>query len=107
MPRNTSQAELLVATRQMVSGLTANATTVATRGLSAAFTTAGTTKINLVQSLEAEQETLKAALKTKTAALDAAVADLKNWFGEATTGVKLAYRAQQEKWVEFGIAAKR
>jgi hypothetical protein len=102
-----SLADLLASARQMAAGLTTNAATVAARGLTATFTTNGQTKISLVQTLETEQEALKAALKLKTAALDAAVDDLKNWQSEANSAVKLAYRAQPEKWVEFGIKAKR
>jgi phosphate-selective porin len=102
-----SLADLLASARQMAAGLTTNAAAVAARGLTAAFTTSGQTKISLVQTLETEQETLKAALKLKTAALDAAVADLKNWESEAASTVKLAYRTQPEKWGEFGIKAKR
>jgi hypothetical protein len=50
---------------------------------------------------------LTAALKLKTSALDAAVTDLQSWQSEAASAVKLAYRAQPEKWVEFGIKARR
>lgn len=102
-----SLAEVLTLARQMVAGLTANAATVATRGITTQFTQTGQTLTGQVQSLEIEQETLKAALKTKTAELDAATTQLKDWQSEANSAVKLAYRGQQEKWVEFGIQAKR
>ena len=102
-----SLADLLASARQMLAGLTSNAETVAARGLSAAFTAQGQTIVNTVQALEAEQETLKAALKTKTAELEAATEQLKNWQSEASSTVKLAYRTQPEKWGEFGIKAKR
>ena len=99
--------ELLATARQMLTGLSANAATVATRGLSADFTEQGQSLMDTAQRLETEQETLKAALKTKTAELDAAVAQLKNWQSEASSTVKLAYRAQSEKWIEFGVKAKK
>jgi hypothetical protein len=102
-----SLAELLASARQMLVGLAANAETVAARGLSADFTQNGQSLVDSVQGLETEQETLKAALKTKTAALEAATAQLKNWQSEASSTVKLAYRAQPEKWGEFGIKAKK
>jgi hypothetical protein len=63
--------------------------------------------VDTAQCLEAEQETLKAALKLKIAELDTAVAELKSWQSEASSTVKLAYRAQPEKWVEFGVKAKK
>ena len=99
--------ELLASVRQMLVGLEANATDVATRGATPAFAQNGQSLLDSINALEGEQETLKAALKTKTAALDIAVAQLKTWQSEATSAVKLTYRDQQEKWVEFGIKAKK
>lgn len=106
MPKN-SLADILALARQMVAGLTANAATVATRGITIQFTQTGQNLTDNVQNLEIEQETLKAALKTKTTELNDATTRLKNWQAEANSVVKLAYRGQQEKWVEFGIQAKR
>jgi hypothetical protein len=91
----------------MLVGLTANAEAVAARGVTAEFTQNGQALVESVQALENEQETLKAALKTKTAELEAATTQLKNWQSEAGSAVKLAYRTQPEKWLEFGIQAKR
>ena len=99
--------ELLASVRQMLVGLEANAADVAVRGATPAFAQNGQTLLDSINALEAEQETLKAALKTKTASLDIAVAQLKTWQSEATSAVKLTYRDQQEKWVEFGIKAKK
>jgi len=99
--------ELLASVRQMLVGLEANAVDVAARGATPAFAQNGQTLLDSINALEAEQETLKAALKTKTASLDIAVAQLKTWQSEATSAVKLTYRDQQEKWVEFGIKAKK
>jgi hypothetical protein len=99
--------ELLASVRQMLVGLEANAENVAARGATPAFTQNGQSLLDSVNTLEAEQETLKATLKTKTAALDIAMAQLKTWQSEASSAVKLAYRDQPEKWVEFGIKAKK
>jgi hypothetical protein len=88
-------------------GLETNAESVAVRGATPAFTQNGQSLLDSVNALEAEQETLKATLKTKTAALDIAMAQLKTWQSEASSAVKLTYRDQQEKWVEFGIKAKK
>ncbi|MFZ5908528.1 MAG: hypothetical protein ACOYYU_00755 [Chloroflexota bacterium] len=49
---------------------------------------------------------MKADLKLKTAELVAAQKDLNLWHSEASKIVKLAYRGQQKKWVEFGLNAK-
>jgi hypothetical protein len=102
-----SLPDLLASVRQMLVGLEANADTVATRGATPSFTQNGQTLLDNINALEAEQETLKAALKSKTAALDISMAQLKTWQSEATSAVKLAFRDQQEKWVEFGIKAKK
>ena len=99
--------DLLAYVRQMLVGLEANADVVVTRGATPAFTQNGQSLLDSVNALEAEQETLKAALKAKTAALDITIAQLKTWNSEANSAVKLAFRDQQEKWVEFGIKAKK
>jgi hypothetical protein len=99
--------ELMASVRQMLVGLEANAEVVAKRGATADFTKNGKNLLAGVEAMEAEQETLKAALKAKTAALDITLAQLKTWNSEASSAVKLAYRDQQEKWVEFGIKAKK
>jgi hypothetical protein len=80
----------------MLVGLEANAENVATRGATPAFTQNGQSLLNSVNTLEAEQEILKATLKTKTAALDIAMAQLKTWQSEASSAVKLTYRDQTE-----------
>jgi len=50
---------------------------------------------------------LKADLKLKIAELEAAQKELALWHSDAVKVVKLAYRGQQEKWVEFGVTAKK
>ncbi|MFH1853261.1 MAG: hypothetical protein ABIA75_13055 [Candidatus Neomarinimicrobiota bacterium] len=102
---NTSFAELISTTKVMVTGLQANAAAVAARGLSAEFITALGTAATNAEALNGEQEALKAALKTKTAELDAQVLEIKNQLSEATKVVKLAM--DKSRWVEFGITAKR
>jgi hypothetical protein len=102
-----SQPDLLASVRQMLVGLEANADIVAVRGATPSFTKNGQGLLDSVNALETEQESLKAALKSKTAALGISSAQLKTWQSEATSAVKLAFRDQQEKWVEFGIKAKK
>ncbi len=99
--------ELLASVRQMLVGLEANAEDVAKRGATTEFTQNGKSLLASIEALEAEQETMKAALKAKTAALEIATSQLKTWNSEAAGAVKLAYRDQQEKWVEFGIKSKK
>ena len=54
------------------------------------------------QTLDNEQEDLKAKLKTKTAALDAKVSELEKFISEARKVVKL--EMEKETWKSFGIA---
>jgi hypothetical protein len=102
-----SLAELLAAARQMLVGLSANAAAVAPRGLTADFISRGQALVDKVQRLENEQETAKSALRTKTAELEAAEEEMKNWQSEASSTIKIAYRGQAERWLEFGIKAKK
>ena len=99
--------DLLASVRQMLVGLEANADTVAGRGATPAFTQNGQSLLNSVNTLEAKQKTLKSAFKAKTAALDITIAQLKSWNSDANIAVKFAFRDQYEKWVEFGIKAKK
>ena len=98
--------DLLASVRQMLVGLEANADVVALRGATPAFTQNGQSLLDSVNALEVEQETLRSALKAKTAALDITIAQLKTWNSEATRVVKQAYRDQKEKLVEFGVKAE-
>ena len=100
-----SFADLMSDSKVMLRGLQKNADIVATRGLSAEFVTNMQNTMSDAEQLNGEQEALKASLKAKTAELDDRVAKLKDAMSEARKVVKLAIR--KEKWVEFGIKAKR
>ena len=90
----------------MLIGLDANTAEVAKNGVTAEFSKSGKALLSSVESMEAERQTIKDSLKTKTAALNVAVSQLKTWNSEASRTVKRTYRGQKEKWVEFGIKAK-
>ena len=100
-------AQLVSAARQMQAALSANKESVATRGVTPEFLSNGQGYLARAEALNIEQERLKAELHTKTAELDAVTAQLTGWQSEAVSSVKLAYRTQPEKWLEFGISAKR
>ncbi len=104
---NASLASIQNTARQMLSALTANAEAVSACGGGENFIQSGQSQLELVQTLDSEQEALKSALLAKTAALEAAISELKLWQSEANNLVKLTYRTQPEKWLEFGIKAKR
>ena len=100
-----SFAELVNSAKLMAAGLEANADAVAARGITAEFTTSMKTMAANLERINAEQETLKASLKTKTAELDAEMATLTKQQSEARKVVKLAI--PQSRWLEFGISDKR
>ena len=100
-----SFADLMSDSKVMLRGLQKNADSVATRGIDAEFITNMQNTMNDTEQLNGEQEALKASLKAKTAELDNRVDELKDMMSEARKVVKLAIK--QEKWVEFGIKAKR
>jgi len=58
-----------------------------------------------VQTLDDEQEDLKAKLKTKTASLDSNIETLEKLLSEARKVVKL--EMEKESWKSFGIADSR
>jgi peptidoglycan hydrolase CwlO-like protein len=103
----TSFSNLLTAARQMALALNTNATELTGRGVTADFITSGQSLTTQLEAANAEQERLKAELKNATAQVDALQKQLTDWQREATSVVKLAYRADSNKWVEFGITAKR
>jgi len=100
-----SFAERINSSKVMLTGLQANAETVAVRGIDTAFITNLQNTITSCETLNGEQESLKAALKAKTAELDAQLAALKAMLSEAKKVVKLAIN--KTNWLEFGISDKR
>jgi len=102
-----SFADALANAAQMLAALIANTAEVSARGADTAFVEKGQGLLTTLKTLDTEQEALKAELKLKTAALEETQAELKAWQSESVSTVKLAYRGQQEKWIEFGVTAKR
>ncbi|MCK9243963.1 MAG: hypothetical protein WC957_03235 [Candidatus Neomarinimicrobiota bacterium] len=101
----TSFAETVNSGKLMATGLQANAEAIAKRGIDAEFTATLNTTVGNVERINAEQEALKASLKTKTAELDAELATLNKMYSEAKKVVKLAI--DKTRWLEFGISDKR
>jgi len=101
-----TKAKLTDSVRQMLVGLEANATDVVKRGATPEFTKSGKTLLASLEAMETERDTMKAALKTKNAALAISTAQLRTWNSEAKSLVKKAYRDQKEKLVEFGVKVK-
>jgi len=99
-----SFAERINSSKVMLTGLQANAEAVAKRGIDAEFITNLQSAVTASETLNGEQEALKAGLKAKTAELDGKIAELKNLMSEAKKVVKLAIN--KTRWLEFGISDK-
>lgn len=99
-----SYSESISQTKVMIDGLTSNTANLP-KGMDVAFVTSLTDSRAKVVMLNSEQEKLKADLKTKTAELDAEVANMMKLYSEAKKRVKMDY--PQEQWKEFGISDKR
>jgi hypothetical protein len=104
MPTRT-HAQTLHFGRVLASGLDQNKDRLAKRGLTKEFVKKLNDTVAAAQTLENEQESLKAKLKEKTVAFDAAMTELTKQLSEAKKVVKL--EMPQEAWKEFGIEDKK
>jgi hypothetical protein len=97
-----SFAEVMTFAGVMLSGLNANLPRLSKRGMDQAFVDDLSARVSALQVLDAEQEALKAELKTKSAALDTGFSQLRDKLAEAKKVVKLG--AEQSTWKAFGIS---
>ncbi|MDR0725678.1 MAG: hypothetical protein LBF59_06715 [Prevotellaceae bacterium] len=100
-----TQSQEITDTGIMVNGIRANQDVLSKRGIDNAFANELQFKVDECVTLNAEQETLKARLKTKTEELDAAFASMQKKAMEARKIIKLDI--PQSLWKEFGINDKR
>ena len=85
--------------------MSANQETLASKGGDEAFVTKLRDTVTAAGDLNKEQEKLKAMLRETTARLNEKMKELQRLVWEARNYVKMAL--SQERWVEFGITAKR
>lgn len=91
--------------RLMIAGLKQNGEQLSRRGLDAEFLSGYETLHDAVQTLDNEQERLKADLKSKSDELKQKLKELKGQYAEAKKIVKLDM--PQTSWKEFGIQDSR
>ncbi len=103
----TSFAELLQSMRTRITAITNNLTDMAKAGVQQADVDEGSSLVSQMDTLDAEQEALKAELKSKTAELNEAKKAARQWRSRMDKRIKIAYEDQSEKWVGFGITAKK
>ncbi len=89
----------------MASGITNRLDTLTSVGVTTADALALKTFADELDLLNAEQEELKAKLKTKTDELNAKLLETKAKKSDLSKRIKIA--TPQEHWVAFGITAKR
>lgn len=99
-----SYAETINDAKVMLAGLQTHSERLAKRGLDAAFVTEFNTLYGEAQSLDNEQEQLKATLKAKTDTLQQKLADLYARYAEARKLIKI--EMEQPLWREFGVIIK-
>jgi phospholipid N-methyltransferase len=104
MARKT-QAQEITNTGVMVNGIKAHQDVLAQRKISIDFADALQANVDACIALNAEQETLKAKLKGKTAEYNTAFAAMLKKAAEARKVIKLDM--PQSSWREFGIDDKR
>jgi len=104
MPKG-SYAETINAAKLMLNGLGEHQSTLSKRGIDQAYLTEFSTLHQQAQSLDNEQESLKARLKEKTAELDKVIGLLGQKQSESKKLVKLDIPATS--WKAFGIADSR
>lgn len=100
-----SYAEIINNTKVMLAGLAANAERVGKRGIDQDFITKLAGLYQEAQSIDNEQEALKARMKEKTDQLKKKMAEIEELFREAKKVVKL--EMAQTSWKEFGIPDQR
>ncbi len=100
-----SFAQTMNNSKLMLAGLKQNPEQLAKRGLDADFVNKYETAFNEAQTLDNEQEKLKAEQKSKTVALQGRLTDLGALHSEARKIVKI--EMPNTSWREFGIEDKR
>ena len=100
-----SYSEAINSAKVMLSGLKSNTERVGKRGLDTAFITKLEEAMTKAQTLDNEQEALKAELKTKTVKLDEEMGAIEKLMSESKKVIKL--EMPQETWQAFGISDKR
>ncbi len=92
-------------TKLMVSGLTSQSAQMSKYGIDTEFVNNLTTMCSELETLNNEQERLKADLKTKTALINDKVKTIDTDYTRAKKLVKIAM--PQTQWTEFGVNDKK
>jgi hypothetical protein len=98
-------ADLIREVRLRADGMANHLTELADVGLVLADLETGRTLATQMETLDAEQEALKAALKAKTVELNATAKAARQWRSRVTKRIKAALEDNPALWVEFGITA--
>lgn len=103
--RSNSFANLLQKGTNMASGIGAHLETLSPRGINEETIQELDRLVETSTTMDNDQEILKGQLKEKTASLRENTGQLKQLLSECTLIVKAV--VQQERWVDFGITAKK
>ncbi len=102
-----SLADLIHEVRLRADGMENHLGDLSSVGLTQVDVDAGRTLATNLETQNAEQEGLKAALKAKTTELNATMQNARDWRSRVTKRIKVALEDNPALWVEFGITASR
>lgn len=91
--------------RTMSGGITERLASLSGVGITAADATAMSSYADQLDTLNTQQESLKAQLKAKTDELNVLMKEAKAKNSDLTKRVKIA--VPQEEWIAFGVTARR
>lgn len=89
--------------RLMAEGIKSNLASLQRRGLTAEHVSKGADLASRLERLDQEQEALKSQLQAKTAAIQAAQAQLDGWYAESRTLVRLEFGKDKTALTQFGL----
>ncbi len=107
MSKGKGLADLIRELRLCADGMANHLDALSGVGLAQKDVDLGQTHATRLETLDAEQEALKAQLKAKTAELEAAQKQARQWRSKMVKRIKVGLENDPERWVEFGIDAKR
>ncbi len=106
MSKGKGLADLIRDLRLRADGVANHLDALSVVGLAQKDVDLGQTHATRLETLDAEQEALKAQLKAKTAEIEAAQKQARQWRTRVTKLIKVGLENDPETWVEFGIDAK-
>ncbi len=107
MAKSRGLADLIRELRLRADGIANHLDALSVVGLAQKDVDLGQSHATRLETLDAEQEALKAQLRAKTAELQTAQKQARQWRTRVTKRIKVGLENDPETWVEFGIDARQ